>query len=265
MKERFKIIIKWFSSNLAWDILKIIARWIVLSFVSCIGSNYVIEKVPRLVKSANEFFISIGISLTGNSLVFIVIFLAIFGVISFFSTPISLIWRYLVRSDRPNLVRGEGGNYIVDHNNSKIGIGIIGIKNDPRKKTDKSTAYGVSARIEFSDRNDKHILTVKRGYWTRDPAIKFFPEYGKIKQCGKVDFYTYNPWSLVAIYKFEDNDTVFAYDPTRPLMSKKIGKMPIKIRIFIEGENYKSRKSLNYILVPQPSGLEGFWIKVLGM
>ncbi len=261
MREQYKTFLKWASNNIAWDVFKFIAWWIVRGIISFIGSNFVVESTPKLVKNANEFLVSAGISITGYSLVFAIGFFTIFGGISFFSTPINLIWVYLLRSNKPNLVQDNEWNAVITHNNSRIGIGMISIKNNPGRKTDKSTAYDVSARIEFLDRKDKHILTVKCGCWTRDSAEKFFSEYGERKRCEKVDFYTYNQWSLPIAYKLEDSDLVFAYDRTSPLMSRKIGKLPVKFKVFIEGENFKSPKPMNYILMPQPSGLEGFWIQ----
>jgi hypothetical protein len=261
MRERYKTFLKWVSSNIAWDVFKFTATWLARGLVSLIGSDLLVEKTPKLVNSANEFLVSIGVSITGYSLVFTIIFFAIFGVISFFSTPISIIWTYVFRSYTPNLVQDNEWNAIVSHNNSRIGIGMISIKNNPGRKTDKSTAYGVSARIDFSDQKGKHILSVKYGYWTRDSAEKFFPEYGKKKQCEKVDFYTYNQWYLPIAYKDENDDSVFAFDPASPLMSKKLGKLPVNFKVFMEGENFKSKRPLNYVLMPQPNGLEGFWIQ----
>lgn len=261
MRERYKTFLKWVSSNVAWDVLKFIASWLARGLVSLIGSDLVVERIPKLVNGANEFLISIGASLSGYSLVFIILFFAFFGFISFFSTPINLIWTYLVRGFKPNLVQDNEWNAIVNHNNSRIGIGMISIKNNPGRKTDKSTAYGISARINFSDRKGKHILTIKCGFWTRDSADKFFSEYGTKKRCEKVDFYTYNHWSLPITYKQENDETVYAYDPSSPLLARKLGKLPINFTVYIEGENYKPKKALNYVLMPQPSGLEGFWIQ----
>lgn len=263
MRERIKAFLKWVSSNIAWDVFKTISGWLFSSLLSYVGSDFIIEKIPKLVSNANIFLDSVGISTTGYSLVFGLLFFIIFGVISFISSPLRLIWDYVVKSDKPKLTQlNDGVNAIVRYEDFEIGIGIISIKNDPGRRSDKSTAYNVSARIEYFDRKDKHILTVNRGFWTSESAEKYFQEYGKIKQCDKVDFYTYNHWSLPVAYKKVENDEkVYAYDPTSPLFSKELGRLPIKIMIHLDGENYKSKKPLKIILMPQPRALKGFWIQ----
>lgn len=260
MREKIDAFIKWILSNLAWDALKSFAGWILRIAISLIGSDVVVDKIPNLVTKANEFLATTNISLSGYGLIFTVVFFSIFGFISFSQTPVSLTWKYLIRSDKPKLIQASEWNAIVTHNDSKIAIGMISINNEPGRKTSRSTVYAVSARIEFFDRRNKHILTVKCGQWTQESAEVFFTNYGKRKGCEKIDFYTYHQWYLPIVYKVDSEEQVFAYDSSSPLRAKKIGKLPIEVRVSFEGENYKSAKSLNYTLLPQPVGLEGFWI-----
>ncbi len=167
----------------------------------------------------------------------------------------------LLESDVPNLICEHEWNQIINHEEKKIAIAVIAVKNKPGRRTDNSTAYQVSARLDFFDRKDRILAQVRCGYWSRDSAQNYFSEMGKKKKCEKIVFYTHDSWNLPIAYQVEGSDIIYAYDQAAPIESKKIGKLPVKLSIVFEGENFKATQPTKYLLVPDTTGTQpaGIW------
>jgi hypothetical protein len=213
------------------------------------------DKVNRILDFA-------GLSSFDWIIVLILISGTIFGAITLISPFIRWIKIFVLRNDKPFLVQDNEWNHIIDFEGEKVGVAMISIKNKPVRITDNSVAYNVSANISFFDRKDKPLLRIKCGYWTRTSPEHYFADAGKKKKCEKIDFYPSDTWYLPIVYKWEDEDTVYGYDPASSIKSKKLGKLPMKFTVIFEGENIKSTRPLQYLLKPQPAGLSGgFWIQ----
>lgn len=169
----------------------------------------------------------------------------------------------IFESDKPHLVQDSEWNQIIDFEGGKIAFGMVSIKNKPGKQTDKSTAYEVSARLEYYDRSGRKVAQLKCGHWTKGSARHFIYDIGKTKRCEKITFYTHDTWCLPIAYEVENDEVIYAYDHTNALRSKRIGKLPITVSIVFEAENLKKTKPIRYLLVPNTTGTypKGFWIQ----
>jgi len=169
----------------------------------------------------------------------------------------------ILESDKPNLIPDNEWNQIIDFEGKKIAIGMISIKNKPGRQTDNSTAFEVSARLEYYDRSHRKIAQVNCGYWTRDSAQNYFSQMGQKKRCEKIAFYTHDIWYLPIAYQVENNETVYAYDHANAVEAKRIGKLPIIVSIVFEAQNLKPTRPIQYLLVPNTTGTypRGFWIQ----
>jgi hypothetical protein len=255
IKEFTRQISGWIASNVAWDVVK----WI----LSLLFGSVVTLRLPQgIIANVSKILSQIGLSALDWIIVFVLISSTIFGALSLASPLIRWIKTYILQSDRPNLVQGNEWNAIIEFEGRKVGVAMISIDNKPSRVTEKSVAYNVSARIDFYDMKDKHLLQVKCGYWTKTSPENFLADSGKKKKCSKIDFYTHETWYLPVVYKWEGDDTVYAYDHAGSIKSKKLGKLPIKFNITFVGENLKTTETLKYFLVPQPGDRRnGFWIQ----
>jgi hypothetical protein len=255
VKEFARKILGWIASNIAWDVIK--------SIVSLLFGGIVTLRLPKgILDSVNGILLPLGLSAFDWIIVFVLISSTIFGALSLLSPIFRWIKTYILRNDKPHLIHSNEWNVIIDFEGRKVGVAMISIDNKPLQKTDNSIAYNVSACINFFDRKDNHLLQVKCGYWTRNSPEKFFSDSGKKRKCEKIDFYANESWYLPIVYKWEDEDVVYAYDHAASVKSKKLGKLPIKFRITFEGENLNPTRPINYLIVPQPGGrLDGFWIQ----
>ncbi|MHB8779101.1 MAG: hypothetical protein ACYC6R_15285 [Anaerolineales bacterium] len=259
MRNRVKSFTKsasrWIASNIAWDVIKSVA--------SLLFGWLITLKVPAgIVDAIGGFLSPLGLSVLDWAIVFILISSAMFGMLSLLSPLIQWFKNHILRSDKPFLVQSNEWNAIIDYEGGKVGVAMISIDNKPARSTENSVAYSVSARIDFFDRKDNHLLQIKCGYWTRTGPERFFAESGKKRKCEKVDFYSNDTWYLPVVYKWESEDIVFAYDHSSSIKSKKLGKLPIKFSVTFESENLNLTRPINYLLVPQPGGsLDGFWIQ----
>ncbi len=246
---------KWIASNVAWDVIKSVA--------SLLFGWLITRKLPEgIIDTISDFLLPLGLSVLDWAIVFILISSTIFGVLSLVFPLFQWFKNHILRSDKPFIVQGNEWNAIIDYEGGKVGVAMISIDNKPARNTENSVAYSVFARIDFFDRKDNHLLQIKCGYWTRTSPEGFFAESGKKRKCEKVDFYSNETWYLPVVYKWENEDTVFAYDHSSSIKSKKLGKLPIKFSVVFEGENLKPTRPINYLLVPQPGGrLDGFWIQ----
>ncbi|SRR6266498_2726478 len=253
------------AQGATWDIIKSLFRiiyWVtplLLSGRFIIGSWDFLGLVPMV----------------GSILAFLGYGFMVFGVFATLWTVAGRISQSsdILESDKPNLVQDNEWNQIIDYEGKKIAIGMISIKNRPNRQTsiknrpnrqtDNSTAFEVSARLEYYDRANRKIAQVKCGYWTRDSAQNYFLAMGKKKRCEKINFYTHDTWYLPIAYQVENNELIYAYDHASAVQSKKIGNLPIKVSIVFEAENLKTTQPIRYLLIPNTTGIypRGFWIQ----
>jgi len=259
MQNRIKSFVsstsRWIASNIAWDVIK----W----FVSLLFGGIITLRLPEgIIGAVSNALSPLGLSALDWVIAFILISSTLFGALSLASPLFRWIKIYVLRSDKPNLVQGNEWNAIIDFEGRKVGVVMISIDNKPSRITENSVAYNVSARIDFYDRKDKHLLQVKCGYWTKTSPEKFFIDSGKKRKCSEIDFYTHETWYLPVVYKWEGDDAAYAYDHASSIKSRKLGKLPIKFNVTFVGENLKPAQPLKYLLVPQPGDRRnGFWIQ----
>ena len=132
----------------------------------------------------------------------------------------------------------------------QITFAVIDIMNKPGRNTERSIAYDVTVRIEFLDLENRSLVVVKNGFLTQAGSNSFIEGIGKTGHRREVDFYPDENWQLPVVYKWLDDDMIYAYDPASPLKSKKIGNKPVRARITFEGTNLRLTRPIKYFVRP---------------
>lgn len=173
------------------------------------------------------------------------------------------IYLHFLKDEKPKLLASEGHNRLFTYQGSRIAVALMPVKNQPGRRTDKSIAYDVSAKIEYFTKDDKLILRVKCGYLSKVTAEDYFQEMGDKKGCTKVVFFADESYSIPLLYEVEGDNVTYAYDHGSPFKARKLGNLPIKINIWLSGANYKSKYPIKFFVVPNTTATKpkGFWLQ----